>query len=43
VDAITEDVIDYFIINLGDADSSDGDSDTDAEDVESYISDLIPL
>jgi transposase len=44
-DAIMEDVIDYFIINLGDTDSSDGDSDsgTDTEDVESFMSDFVPL
>jgi hypothetical protein len=42
-----EDVIDNFIINLGDTDnsdkdSSDGDSDTDTEDVESCL-DFVPL
>jgi hypothetical protein len=44
-DAIMEDVIDYFIINLGDTDSSGGDSDsgTDTEDVESFMSDFIPV
>jgi hypothetical protein len=45
-----EDVIDNFIINLGDTDSSDedssdGDSDsgTDTEDVESFMSDFVPI
>jgi hypothetical protein len=44
-DTIMEDVIDNFIINLGDTDSSDGDSDsdTDTEDVESFMSDFVPL
>jgi hypothetical protein len=49
-DAIMEDVTDNFIINLGDTDSSDedssdGDSDsgTDTEDVESFMTDFIPL
>jgi hypothetical protein len=40
-----EEVTDDFIINLGDTDSSDGDSDsgTDIEDVESFISDFVLL
>jgi hypothetical protein len=40
-----EDVIDNFIINFGDTDSSDGDSDsgTDTQDVESFMSDFVPL
>jgi hypothetical protein len=44
-DAIMEDVIDNFIINFGDTDSSDGDNDsgTDTEDVESFMSDFVPL
>jgi hypothetical protein len=43
--AIMEDVIDNVIINLGYTDSSDGDSDsgTDTEDVESFMSDFVPL
>jgi hypothetical protein len=44
-DAIMEDVADNFIINFGNTDSSDGDSDsgTDSEDVESFMSDFVPL
>jgi hypothetical protein len=43
-----EDIIDNFIINWGNTDSteeesSDGDSDTDTENVESFMSDFIPL
>jgi hypothetical protein len=40
-----EDVIDNFIINLGDTDSSNGDSNigTDTEYVESFMSDFVPL
>jgi hypothetical protein len=44
-DAIVEDVIDNFTINLDDTDGSDGDGDsgTDTEDVESFMSDFVPL
>jgi hypothetical protein len=54
-DAVMEDFMDNFIINLGDTDSSDedssdgdssdGDSDsgTDTEDLESFMSDFVPL
>jgi hypothetical protein len=40
-----ENVIDNFIINLGNTDSSDRDSDsgTDTEDVESFMSDFVLL
>jgi hypothetical protein len=43
-DAIMKDVIDNFIINLGNTDSSDGDSHggADTEDVESFMSDFVP-
>jgi hypothetical protein len=44
-DAIMEDFIDNFIVNLGDTDSSDGDSDsgTDTEYVQLFMSDFVPL
>jgi hypothetical protein len=43
--AIMEDAVDNFIINLGVTDSSDGDSNsgTDTENVESFMSDFVPL
>lgn len=42
-DAIMEDVTDNFIITLDDTNSSDGNSDTDMEDVQSFMSDFAPL
>jgi hypothetical protein len=46
-DAVMEVVIDNFIINLGDTDSSNEDSDSDSgidtKDVESFMSDFVPL
>jgi hypothetical protein len=40
-----EDVVENFIINLGDTDSSDGDNDngTDTEGVESFMYVVVPL